>query len=309
MSTLQFDQVAALWKQSKRPYVKTSTYAIYIQLLNAHILPRFGKRDSIADADVQDLVNTMLADGYSFKTVKCTLGVLRMIVRFGAQSGAWAPLELRPHFPTAAGGNKGPMVLSRDHQQKLLSYIDRHFSFQNLGILICLYSGLRIGEVCALQWKDIDIPAGVIHIRKTVQRIYLTDGAEHEYFLSIDRPKTLSSIRDIPISSELMPVLKPLAKIMCDDYFIVSNDETPYEPRYYRGYYSRLLKELGIPPLRFHALRHSFATRCIESKCDYKAVSVILGHASISTTMDLYVHPGFDEKKKAIERMAKSMRR
>ena len=90
------------------------------------------------------------------------------------------------------------------------------------------------------------------------------------------------------------------------EFYVVSNAPVPLEPRYYRDYFRRLLTKLNIPPIRFHALRHSFATRCIESKCDYKTVSVILGHSSLATTMDLYVHPGYKEKKLAIERMSKA---
>ena len=92
-------------------------------------------------------------------------------------------------------------------------------------------------------------------------------------------------------------------------HFVLSNGPEPLEPRYYRDYYRKLLRQLGIRPLRFHALRHSFATRCIESRCDYKTVSVLLGHASISTTLDLYVHPGLEEKRKCIEKLARSMGR
>ena len=104
-----------------------------------------------------------------------------------------------------------------------------------------------------------------------------------------------------------MKIVQPLRKVMADDFYVISNAVTPLEPRYYRDYFRKLLASLGIPPTRFHALRHSFATRCIESKCDYKTVSVILGHSSLATTMDLYVHPGFEEKKRCVNRMAKSL--
>lgn len=104
-----------------------------------------------------------------------------------------------------------------------------------------------------------------------------------------------------------MKIVRPLRKVMADDFYIVSNADTPLEPRYYRDYFQKLLSKIGILPTRFHALRHSFATRCIESRCDYKTVSVILGHSSLATTMDLYVHPGQKEKKKVIEKMCKSL--
>ena len=132
---------------------------------------------------------------------------------------------------------------------------------------------------------------------------------QRSYTLSVGTPKTLTSLRDIPISRELMKTIRPLRKVMKDDFFVASNAEAPLESRYYRDYFRKLLGELGIPPVRFHALRHSFATRCIENKCDYKTVSVLLGHASISTTLDLYVHPGYSEKKKCIDRIARRLMR
>ena len=127
--------------------------------------------------------------------------------------------------------------------------------------------------------------------------------SDKEYTLTIGTPKTKSSVRDIPVTKPLVQIIRPLLKIVNREYFVVTNEREPLEPRYYRDYFFRTLTGLGIPPVRFHALRHSFATRCIESRCDYKTVSVILGHASISTTLDLYVHPGYTEKKRCIERM------
>ena len=97
-----------------------------------------------------------------------------------------------------------------------------------------------------------------------------------------------------------------MKKVVKDEYFILTNDTKPTEPRTYRNYYKRLLNKLGIPDIKFHGLRHSFATRCIEANSDYKTVSVILGHSNISTTLNLYVHPNKEQKKKCIDKMLKS---
>ena len=300
-----FPEVAAAWKADKRQRVKPSTYAIYVRLLNLYILPCFDRERPADQAAVQTFADSLLERGLSVKTVRDTLLVLKMILRHGADAGAWPPLESRVHYPST--GRRSPAILSRPQQRQLMEYLQSHFSFPNLGILICLHSGLRIGEVCALQWRDIDIAAGEIHITKTVQRICITDAGIHEYYISVDRPKTPSSTREIPITRELNAILKPLRRIMQADDYVVSNARKPLEPRYLRDHYHHLLKSIGLPRMRFHALRHSFATRCIESKCDYKTVSVLLGHASIATTMDLYVHPGIDEKKKAVEQMLRRL--
>ena len=110
------------------------------------------------------------------------------------------------------------------------------------------------------------------------------------------------------MTKDLLSVLKPIRKVVNGQYFVLTNEAHPTEPRTYRNYYKKLLDKLGIPPIKFHGLRHSFATRCIESQCDYKTVSVILGHSNISTTLNLYVHPNFDQKKKCIDKMLKSLK-
>ena len=109
------------------------------------------------------------------------------------------------------------------------------------------------------------------------------------------------------MSTELLRMIKSINKIVNENYFVISNDEKPIEPRTYRNYYKKLCKKIDIPELKFHGLRHSFATRCIESKADYKTVSVLLGHSNISTTLNLYVHPNKEEKKKCIDKMLRSL--
>lgn len=305
MTPITFQQLATLWKAEKRQYVKKSSYACYVQHLNKHLLPAFAGHETIGPDEIQALVNRLLEKGLSPKTVKDALLVLRMILRFAERQGLWPHVEAQVHFPTSVGHKKDLPVLSLPQQKRLTEYLKANFSFRNLGILICLHTGLRIGEICALQWKDLDMAAGVLHVGKTVSRIYLSDGEEQEYTLSIGSPKTATSVRDIPITQPLAATIRALLKLVNPEYYVVSNAATPLEPRYYRDYFLRVLTQLDLPSVRFHALRHSFATRCIESKCDYKTVSVILGHASISTTMDLYVHPGYSEKKKCIDRMAR----
>ena len=159
-----------------------------------------------------------------------------------------------------------------------MKFIQEHFTFKNLGIYICLSTGLRIGEVCALTWNDINIETGIISIRKTIERIYIIEDDNKHTELIINTPKTKNSIREIPMTKELIKTIKPLKKIVNDNYYILTNEEKPTEPRTYRNYYIKLMKELNIPKLKFHGLRHSFATRCIESNCDYKTVKIGRAH-------------------------------
>lgn len=300
-------QIADLWKEEKRQFVKKSTFAAYSLIVETHLQPAFGNLTAVTEKDVQDFVLQKLNGGLSQKTIKDMIIVLRMILKFGAKKNycVYAPIDVI--FPTDRERQELE-VLSIANQKKIMRFVEENFTFRNLGIFICLSTGIRIGEICALTWDDIDTENGVIHIRKTIQRIYVKENGIKKTELLIDTPKTATSMRDIPMIKDLYEILKPLKKVVNNDYFVLTNEATPTEPRTYRNYYKKLLDKLGIPPIKFHGLRHSFATRCIESKCDYKTVSVILGHSNISTTLNLYVHPNYEQKKKCIDKMFRKIK-
>lgn len=302
-----FSKVAELWKADKKQYVKKSTYAAYCLLIQSHLLPYLSEKEDIREEDVQWLVNRKLESGLSQKTVRDILVVLKMILRYGAKYGLLPGHQIDVIFPTDRE-KQDLEVLTLAHQRQLMSFVKDHFTFLNLGIFICLSAGLRIGEVCALQWDDVDIASGVIRVNKTIQRIYLVDGEEKYTELIIDKPKTKNSIREVPMTKDLLALVRPLKKIVRSDYYVLTNAATPTEPRTYRCYFNKLQQQLGLPKMRFHGLRHSFATRCIESKCDYKTVSVLLGHSNISTTLNLYVHPNLEQKKKCIDTMNRMLK-
>ena len=303
----QLSEVIELWKIDKQQYVKKSSFSAYTLLIENHLLPIFGEQYEIEEADVQSFVLQKLEGGLSHKTIKDILIVLKMVLKFGAKNKwlSYTPFDIQ--FPTERE-KQNLEVLSRAEQKKIMNYIQEHFTFKNLGVYICLSAGIRIGEVCALTWEDIDTDNGVISINRTIQRIYLIENGVRRTELILDTPKTKNSIRDIPISKDLLRILKPFKKIVNPTFFVLTNDAKPTEPRTYRSYYKKLMNELDMPELKFHGLRHSFATRCIESNCDYKTVSVLLGHSNISTTLNLYVHPNMEQKKKAIEQMFKTLR-
>ena len=167
--------------------------------------------------------------------------------------------------------------------------------------MISLHAGLRIGEVCALKWSDVDLEERIIHIRATVSRVGRTDGTKGT-MLTLGSPKTNASIRDIPISSVLFNVLKELHNTSASP-FVISETDTFMSPRTYEYRYHRILKQCDIPKINYHALRHTFATRCIESKMDVKTLSEILGHGKASVTMDIYVHSSMDRKRAQMEDM------
>ena len=306
METKTIREIALAWKSDKKRYVKQSTYAAYVLILENHILPSFVDCEALNEKLVQDFVLQKLNDGLSIKTVKDMLIVLKMVMKFGVKNEWMNYCEWDIKYPTTET-HKEIEVLTVAHHKKILDYIKLHFTFRNLGIYISLTTGLRIGEVCGLKWSDINTDNGTITVNRTIERIYMVEGERKHTELVINTPKTKNSCREIPMNKELLAMVKPLKKVVNMDYYVLTNEEKPTEPRTYRNYYHRLMKGLNIPRLKYHGLRHSFATRCIESNCDYKTVSVLLGHANITTTLNLYVHPNMEQKKKCITKMFKSL--
>lgn len=299
-------EIAAAWKEYKRPYVKQSTMAAYVLILENHILPTFGEDNSLPEQSVQAFVLHKIESGLSTKSVKDILIVLKMVMKFRVKKEWMTYYEWDIKYPPSSE-NKVLDVLSVTNHRKILNHIQSHFTFMGLGIYISLSTGLRIGEICALKWSDINVTDGILTVNRTIERIYIIEGEKKHTELVINTPKTKNSCREIPMNKELLGMLKPLKKVVNDDYYILTNDERPTEPRTYRNYYKRLMEKLDIPKLKYHGLRHSFATRCIEVGCDYKTVSVLLGHSNISTTLNLYVHPNMEQKKRCIDKVFKSL--
>lgn len=303
----KFSKIVALWKEDKKQYVKRSTFAAYTLLIENHILPSFGEMALVEEQDVQTFVFRKLNEGLSHKTIKDILIVLKMILRFGAKNQMTEYRQIDIKFPTERDKHSID-ILNRSHQKQIMEYIRLHFTFKNLGIYICLSAGMRIGEICALTWDDLDVENGIIHVRKTIQRIYVIE--EHRKYTEVilDTPKTKNSIREIPMTKNLLKMIRPIKKIVNGNFYVLTNEPKPTEPRTYRNYYKQFMQSLGLPLMKSHGLRHSFATRCIESKCDYKTVSVLLGHSNISTTLNLYVHPNLEQKKRCMEQMSRLLR-
>ena len=306
MSKKTIREIAEAWKEYKRPYVKQSTMAAYVLILENHVLPKFGDNDSLHEHDVQAFVLKKIEHGLSVKSVKDILIVLKMVMKFGVKNEWMNHYEWDIKYP-ANSQSKELEVLSVANHKKILDYVQHNFTFMSLGIYISLSTGLRIGEICALKWSDINVADGKITVQRTIERIYMVEGEKKHTQLVINTPKTVNSCREIPICKELLAMVKPMKKVVNADFYVLTNEDKPTEPRTYRNYYKKLMEKLDIPKLKYHGLRHSFATRCIEAGCDYKTVSVLLGHANISTTLNLYVHPNMEQKKRCINKMLKSL--
>ena len=284
----------------------------YELLLTNRILPAIGETplEEIDTRSLQALLNDQLAGGLSVKSVQDIIVVVKMILRYGAESGYLPLRSYRLQYHTRNTGDAHRIeTYSSAEQKAIIQYVTEHPSPKNVGILIALCTGMRIGEICALQWKNVDLENRVICVRQTMSRIYEISDQGRKTRIVFDRPKTADSNRDIPITSKLLPLLRKYRAVANDDYYVTSGEVRPIEPRTYRNYYRQLiLQEVGLDRcIKFHGLRHTFATRLVESGAETTAVSKIMGHSNVSITMNLYVHPTMATKAESINRSLKGL--
>lgn len=305
---MKLKEIAEAWYEDHRQYVKESTSSAYVLILDNHVIPYFGESENITEEDLQKFVNDKISSGTGVKTVLDMVIVIKMLLKFGAKK-KWCepPIDWKMKYPTRSKDSLRIETWRPAHQKKMIEYLNENFTFRNLGLLIAMETGMRIGEISGLQWGDIDIQNKILHVQRTVERISVYDGLNGKKGteVRVGSTKTINSNREIPLSKDILRFVRPLVKICVPSYYVASNDAAPAEPRLIRNYFNRLCKELKLPRIKFHGLRHTFATSLIASKCDIKTVSSILGHADVSTTLNLYVHPNNEQKGRAIDSMLK----
>jgi len=308
---MKISAIAKLWNEDKKRYVKQSTSSAYYLLLQNHILPHFGERETLTEDEVQEWVYEKNDKGLSRKSIQDSLIVLKMVLKFGAKKNLFDfknDFEIKyPPKKNVSEIKHEPETMPKAHFNKLSEYLINNFSFQNLGILIAMHTGMRIGEICALKWKDVDIDNAVFIVNKTRQRIYFLNEQTGKMQTKIldDSAKTVHSNREIPIPKKLLKIIKQLKKIVNDDFFVITNTINGTEPRTYRNYFLNILDLTEITRIKFHGMRHTFATMCLAGGADIKTTSTILGHSKVGITMDLYMHPDKEEKRKAIDKIFK----
>lgn len=296
------------WAVRKESFVKEATAACYLQSLERHIIPVLGqlRLSELTEQKLQEAALFWLEHGrcdgnggLSERTVRSIVMLVKHSLKAAAKEGYIPDRHYDIIFPPNPRIQK-LKVLSRTEQALLTQHVYLNLTTKNLGLLLCLHTGLRIGELCALQWGDIDLENKTVSVCRTLQRIYRRTAEGSSTRLVITTPKTIRSVRVIPISTLLFPILQRMHP-GDPGVYLLTGDSEPTEPRTYRDYYNRLRDKLGISNVTFHGLRHTFATRLIESGADYKTVSELLGHASVSITLNLYVHPQMEQKRKAVE--------
>lgn len=300
------------WKEHKKRQVKPTSFSAYMLIWEKIIRPELGDTDlSVMNKKfITHWVYSLMDGGKSKKYCTDILIVWKMMMRYASEEyDVLIPdTNWKMQWPTVNG--EGEEELARYTQaesKKIIDYLIQNPSPKNLGILISLCTGLRIGEVCGLKWEDIDIGSRTIRVERTVERIY--DVETRKTRIIISTPKTRSSRRSVPIAAQILPVLRNFKKTYRDDYYVCTCSEDVTEPRTFRNYYRHtVLNKVKLNRcIKFHGLRHTFASTLIENKVDVKTTSVILGHADVSTTMNIYVHPTDDAKRDAVRSGLKNL--
>ena len=306
---VRFRDEAKAWFCEALPGIKESTAVKYRNLLQWYILPELGNLPlSLIDVGcVQAYCNKMLSSGgkdksgLSEKTTADTLSVIRSILRRAASQGR---CEGRDFSAVRIKQPRREMrVLSPAEQKRLTCYLYTHRDVRNLGILISLYMGLRIGEVCALRWEDVSFADQTLYVHRTMQRIQAMRPEGEKTKVMVTPPKSGCSIRRIPLPENLLRLAA--SYYHGQSGYVLTNSDTRYiEPRSMENHFKKVMKLNGIDRVTYHTMRHTFATRCVEQGFDVKSLSEILGHASVSITMNRYVHPSMELKRENMERLA-----
>lgn len=297
------------WLTISRNRVKPSTYAKYRNIILHYIIPHIGPRypQELTTLLMEQYVELLLREGsvrsdkgLSPKTVHDTLCVLRSVFSYiRKQPGSLMPeIEIIP--PRCQ--KRQIRVLTMAQQEQLIHYLRKDTDDCKFGVLLALLTGMRIGEVCALQWQDISLPDRVVHMRATMQRLQVQN-AEQKTAICIGAPKSENAARDIPLS--------PLAVQLCAGFmrpeleaYILTGQPSYMEPRALQYRFARYTQQCGLEHVNFHALRHTFATRCIEVGFEVKSLSEILGHSNVKVTLDRYVHSSMELKRTNINKLS-----
>lgn len=290
---VKFEEIAKEWIEYKRISIKESTYCNYLFIIEKYLNPEF------KDMDIETIQNynyyiQKLLKKLSSKTVRDIINVLKSILKYYEDEYNTILQVKKINLPKLEKSRL--KILNQKEKIKLEKYCIEKGTLKTLGIIVCLNTGMRIGEICSLKWKNIDLEDKKIYVDKTLQRIYNKNKRNSN--IIIDKPKTDCSIRNIPINQKLYEILKPLREKYKDHvYFLSGKDREIVEPRNYQYTFKSILKECEIKPYKFHILRHTFATNCIEVGMDAKSLSEILGHSNIEMTLGIYVHSSDKIKK------------
>lgn len=301
--TLTFVNTVYLWLKSKEN-IKIQSYQKYESLILIYIVPFFKEKliSKLTNNDI-DLFLKSIQEKISVSMQKTIIYIIKATLNYAYKNKWCNHIEyININFKKE---NKLIYTLTIEEQKRLEESLRKGVNIRKCCLLLCLYTGLRIGEVCGLKWEDINFEGKTMQIKRTIQRIKSNNNYDNKTVLIASTPKSSTSNRIVPIPDFLIDLLKRFQKN--NDFYLLSNSDKLYDPRLLEFFYKRILEKSNINYKKFHTLRHTFATRAIESKMDVKTLSEILGHSSIDITLKLYVHPSLELKKCSIEKLADYM--
>lgn len=309
-TVLSFECIAQEWLQMKKAYVKESTFMRYSYLLEKYILPSLGDYaiSDIQNQDINNFSSILLSSGgihnagVSTKTASDIVCLVKSIMKYAVSNGN--NVYYNGDLTSIKQQSKEMRILSKKEQEIITNNLIDSEDLRDIGILICLYTGIRVGELCALRWQDISLVEKTISVRNTLQRVKIQDPVDDcKTKILISSPKSQCSLRTIPVPNEIMVLIQN--QISTKESFLLTGTSDKFiEPRTMQNHFQKVLKSNSIQKANFHCLRHTFATRCVEVGFDVKSLSEILGHANVNITMNRYVHPTMDLKRENMERLS-----
>lgn len=302
---VSFSVIAMDWIKIKETRVKASTLQKYEYVIKKYLIPNFHMEDmsklKTKDLDMlyKNIYHGTGSGELAPSTMRTIMYIVNAVLRYG-RTFTDIP-EVNSNFELPFNRQNEISILTSEEENKLFLFLQSHPSLPHLGIAICLYTGLRLGEICALKISDIDLSNNTISVNKTAQRIHI-DSQGIKTRLVIDTPKSAKSVRTIPIPSFLAELLwENSIQGHKDDFYLLSANREVFEPRTLQNYFKRALEWLDIPERNFHCLRHTFASNCVRLGFDVKTLSEILGHSDVSITLNKYVHIDLETKRTQME--------
>ena len=306
-SGLTFCELAENWLRSVKSGIKESTYAHYSYTLHKYLLPLLGTfLVEVLNEELleRSLEATITANGTGHRplghsSAKECLSMLRRICKYAVHLHLMRPMEICVALPQEKPQTINPLTLAE--QGQLRTYVLTNPNPRKIGLLLGIESGLRIGEICGLKWSDFDLKSGTVEINRTVSRISCGNGHTK---VVIQTPKTRTSHREIPLSKHILVVLRKIhSEFPSNAWFLSGNEQKPVEPRCYRKSLKVYLKQAAVHLVHPHTLRHTFATTCLQARCDIKTLSELLGHSNPGITLKRYVHSDLKLKRQEINRI------
>jgi len=309
ISKMTYCDILRQWFNSVSLNIKPSTQSRYAHLIKRHIEPYLGTYN-ILDITIdvlESFASQKLAcgrldgcGGLSRKTVSDILVIIKSSIKYA--KSRYNDINCNIDGFSIKDEKKQIRILSIAEQRKLIGILIDGIDECKFGIFLSLYTGIRIGELCALKWEYVSLHEGILRICSTMQRIQnLNENNNHKTKIIITEPKSRNSIREIPLPSFVIDIAKKFVA-NGDSYVLTGVNNKYMEPRVLHNKFKNICREAGIENISFHSLRHTFATRCIELGFDIKSLSEILGHANINITLERYVHSTFELKRKNMDK-------